>query len=310
MSSCADELREIAALTEELIDRYIRDWRPRPDYSRDLKPTRDAYPRASDFVTELGTKLVITNIGQANNAYRLGKIDRNRLSYSIRRNNEGNEREAQIENQLSRFAKKIGFAPLPERPPIWIANRQVVLVAAPWWNQDRVAFLSDEQKCEYYQAFSERAELNLVKKYQRVRGNEILLALIKTYESANLDQIRKEIDFFLSLSALDLRWYHPYDPYGTLRRVYDHLKHLPRNLRRRKLALLTEMDDLDKPLQSAFFCDFGLRSGDGDGPPTPRKRIRLDEEYAQFLELHPDELMAFQSSSDSPLPIVSPSNSS
>ena len=125
------------------------------------------------------SQVVLNHPRQAENALRLGVIDRKRYAKSVEKfeatAREEGERERALAEQLSGTA----FLPnLPADRPARGKVKRAGLVPEPGYYVTRVADLSDDQQAEYVEAFGAAPSLALVRKYTFVRLTSLLESMI------------------------------------------------------------------------------------------------------------------------------------
>jgi hypothetical protein len=280
------ELKVAARITSGLVDRYIADWQPQS--KSDLKPSRENYATEAALLSELGTKITITHLEQAKNAYRMEKIDQSRFDTTVQRLAQRNNDDFEMVRKINGFINEHGFVPRISDYALARRDFNPKVIPFPQFNQDRFEFLWEEQKWEYLRAFGERNSGHLFAKYYVVRTQEILLGLIKHYDQGVVQKWKTEARFFID------NFENTFARYKLLIEIIEHIAALSDSERTEKLGLLTEIDDMEQRsmdvMMSFNFSDVANR--------IYKKRIQLDEDYVEFSKLNFDYLNLYRATGE------------
>lgn len=265
-----DELKEAAEITSSFIDTVVEQW-GRENILYDIG--RNYYPSKSSFEAEYGTKIVLTTLEQAKNAFRLGKIDEKRYKAAGKKFAEKNEVCIENVQLIENFYKQSPLIRSPELLNFDISLLNPTVNTPLGFYQNRFAHLKDDQKHSYIKSFYEKIDGEKCIQLLVVRANEILIGLINNFEKENTISNENEINFLIKNVDKAKKHFTP------LRLFFQYLKNLSILERREKLNLLASIDNPEQESHTTILT-FSLTSAvPKDGY---KMRIESTNEYIEF----------------------------
>lgn len=276
------ELQEAAAITSHFLD-VIVDQRAKDSILYDTG--RSYYPPQSRFLEEYGTKIVITHLEQAKNAFRLGKIDEKRFHAALKKFGDKKEKSNKFSQAIELFYKQNPAIIKLNNTTYDLSDSPPSIITPLGFFQNRFSHLENDQKFAYVKSFSEQIDGETCLKYLSVRATEILLGLITNYENIDLNNIEREITFINENIPSAKENFFP------LEQFLQHLRILKESERIEKLKLLASMDILEQKTHS-FFMSFSINS---QHPKEGyKKRIESTDEYIDFATMTYEALLKFK----------------
>ncbi len=184
-------------------------------------------------------RIVLNHHRQADNALRLGLIDKKRYKQTVERLDGKRAVADSREEALGRFLSEIGF--LRDLPTDRVAQGKIVrarLVPEPGYFNDRLEDLTDDQQAEYLRAYGLGCDLSLVVKYALVRLTSLLRSMIVHAEEVGLDSIERECRFLAGISGNSTG-----DAFSQVADVARFLNALDLDRRRTRLDILRQLDE-------------------------------------------------------------------
>jgi len=145
-------------------------------------------------------RIILNHIRQAENALRLGAIDRKRFEKLGFKYKGKAELLNKREELLQEYIKTNGF--IRELPYDAKANKlasKKPLIPEPEYYGNNIYVLDNDQQAEYFIAFSDNTNLQLLNKYLFVRLDSLINSVIRNFNTTLLKRSINELEFILSL---------------------------------------------------------------------------------------------------------------
>ncbi|HEX2788638.1 MAG TPA: J domain-containing protein [Ignavibacteria bacterium] len=157
---------------------------------------------AHEIINELKKpRIVITHIKQANNLLYYNIIDEKKYNDAMKRFNIRKNDDESKEDILKIFLLENEFQNLPLDILTVQVNITGKLINEPDYFDYYFNELTDEQKCEYKEAFSKSTNIKLIRKYVYVRLFSILKSIISFENQKIIKEVIKEVKFFKEIKA-------------------------------------------------------------------------------------------------------------
>ena len=194
----AQDAERVLGVYERLAQAFVEEGRNPDFYERERAKLRS-------FVSgEKKVRVTLNHPLQVEHAWQQGVIDRAKHKKYIAKFGALDTREEELADRLRRFVTERGFQQLPTDdmpagPPARSREREEQgerSAAPPAQDPGLVAelwALSAAQRAEYATAFSNTTRLPLVRKYELVRLQSLLYAVITRYEEVSVDRVTEEV---------------------------------------------------------------------------------------------------------------------
>ncbi|HZK08225.1 MAG TPA: hypothetical protein VFC92_08490 [Bacteroidales bacterium] len=271
-----DELKEATQITLKLIERCVQDWVVLNE--SDSKPKLKHILDLDLLKSKFGGSITLRHLNQAENAFRLGKISRERYEKARKKFLGENDLKIVCANKVNSFISEYGFASIISNSNYSTETNTSSdsLTIAPY-SSDRFELLQENQKAEYLSAFSKPNEGHLFEKYYDIRVNEILIGLIKNFSGIPIEKIIFEVNYFKD------NFNRQFKKYEIIHEFIVHLNNLPDELREEKLNILSSLDST-KRKENGYIFAFLME------PQSQEKEMRIEvtNQYINFAlqDLH------------------------
>lgn len=264
------ELKEASEIVDEMLTRACRD-QVRDEWGGSLR--REDLQSKEDFYSYMGLKIVLMTPEQAENSYRLGKIDLDRYEKTLKKfdlRREDKERENIELQKLYDSQVLIQKLNVDEFKTTCLS---ATIVSPPRYGQVRFDFLDEDQKFEFIKAFGPLGTPELLRKYIMVRAHEILLGLIQNFDNLHISKIEDELSCYVK----NVQSYNSY--WTSLLDFVRFLKSEDPSSRSKRLRLLADLDDHQMD-NSVMVIIISLTSITQDN----KMKIRVSENYFDFAK--------------------------
>jgi len=186
-------------------------------------------------------RIILNHIRQAENALRLGAIDKERFEKLGFKYKGKAELLKKREDLLQEYIKTSGF--IRELPYDVNANKEVrktSLIPESDYYQNNIYLLNSDQQAEYFVAFSSETNFPLVKKYLYIRFDSMINSVIRNFNPDLLEQSINELQFLMSLHDRTKTGLYYFEKILDL---FHFFRDLEEDKRRERLDLLVKISD-------------------------------------------------------------------
>lgn len=276
------ELKEVSEIVDEMLTRACRD-QVRDEWGGFLR--REDLQSKESFYSYMGLKIVLMTPEQAENSYRLGKIDLDRYEKTLKKfdlRREDKDKENVELQKLYNSQVLIQKLNLDEFKTTCLSAN---IVSPPRYGQVRFEFLDEDQKFEYIKAFGPLGNPELLRKYLMVRAHEILLGMIQNFDNLDISKIEAELSCYVD----NVQSYNSY--LASLLDFTQFLKREDSSSRANRLRLLADLDDPEMD-SSVMVIVISLTSIMQDN----KMKIRVSENYFDFAKSELKDIESYKKS--------------